>query len=108
MAVHHTEMPFFLDTQEAAQRFGGEIAEFGALLDVNRIRHGSPNDLFEFARLLEHSQQLRSDLSALVQSVVRRAHEEILLTDMMGILAAAVGGRRLPRRASISPGRRTC
>ncbi|HTJ29768.1 MAG TPA: hypothetical protein VL346_04685, partial [Acidobacteriaceae bacterium] len=85
-------MPFFLDTQEAAQRFGGEIAEFGALLDVNRIRHGSPNDLFEFARLLEHSQQLRSDLSALVQSVVRRAHEEILLTDMMGILAAAVGG----------------
>lgn len=85
-------MPFFLDTQEAAQRFGTQVAEFGALLEVHGIRHGSPSDLFEFARMLEHSEQLRTDLSTLVRSVVRRAHEEILLTDMMGILAAAVGG----------------
>jgi TonB family C-terminal domain len=86
-------MPFFLDTQETVQRFGSAIAEFRSLLDVNHVRHGSPDDLFEFARTLEHSNQFRMDLSALVKSVVHKEHEELLLTDMVSILAASIGGR---------------
>ncbi|HEV2710657.1 MAG TPA: energy transducer TonB [Edaphobacter sp.] len=91
--VHHTQMPFFLDTQETVQRFGNSIAEFRSLLDTNHIRHGSPDDLFEFARRLESSNQFRLDLSALVKSVVKKEKEEILLTDMMSIIAASVGGQ---------------
>jgi TonB family protein len=86
-------MPFFLDTQETVQRFGNSIAEFCSLLDINHIRHGSPDDLFEFARTLENSNQFRNDLSALVKSVVKREKEEILLTDMISIIAASVGGQ---------------
>jgi len=89
-------MPFFLDTQETVQRFGDSIAEFSSLLDTNYIRHGSPDDLFEFADTLENSNQFRLDLSALVKSVVKREKEEILLTDMMSIIAAAVGGQSVP------------
>jgi TonB family protein len=85
-------MPFFLDTQETVQRFGGSIAEFRSLLDTNYIRHGSPLDLFEFATTLENSNQFRLDLSALVKSIVKREKEEILLTDMLSIIAASVGG----------------
>ena len=85
-------MPFFLDTQETSQRFSNHIAEFCSLLDTNHIRHGSPNDLFEFAKILESSNQFRFDLSALVKSVAHREGDELLLTDMMGIIVAAVGG----------------
>ena len=88
-------MPFFLDTQETVQRFGSAIAEFRSLLDVNHVRHGSPDDLFEFAKTLEHSNQFRMDLSALVKSVVSKERDELLLTDMMSIIAASVGGRAI-------------
>jgi TonB family protein len=91
--VHHTEMPFFLDTQETVQRFGNSIADFRSLLNINHIRSGSLDDLFEFAKTLENSNQFRLDLSALVKSVVKREKEEILLTDMMSIIAASVGGQ---------------
>lgn len=86
-------MPFFLDTQETVQRFGSSIAEFRSLLDTNHVRHGSPDDLFEFTRALENSNQFRIDLSALVKSVVNKEKNELMLTDMMSIIAAAVGGR---------------
>lgn len=85
-------MPFFLDMQETSQRFASQIAEFCSLLDTNHIRHGSPDDLFEFATTLEKSNQFRIDLSALVKSIVKRESGELLLTDMMSIIAASVGG----------------
>jgi TonB family protein len=85
-------MPFFLDTQETSQRFGKHIAGFCSLLDTNHIRYGSPDDLFEFARILENSNQFRFDLSALVKTVAHSEGDELLLTDMMGIIVAAVGG----------------
>jgi TonB family protein len=85
-------MPFFLDTQETVQRFSNSIAEFRSLLDTDHLRHGSPDDLFEFARTLEHSNQFRMDLSVLVKSIVSKEREELLLTDMMSIIAASVGG----------------
>lgn len=85
-------MPFFLDAQEATQRFGDHIAEFSSLLDANHLRHGAPDDLFEFAGRLESSHQFRVDLAALARSVMRRERDELLLTDMVSIIAAAVGG----------------
>ncbi|MEO8736930.1 MAG: energy transducer TonB [Edaphobacter sp.] len=85
-------MPFFLDSQETSQRFGKHIAEFCSLLDTNHIHHGSPDDLFEFAKFLENNNQFRIDLSALVKSVVQKESDEILLTDMMSIIAASVSG----------------
>jgi len=85
-------MPFFLDTQEVSQRFDKYVTEFCALLDTNHLRHGSPQDLFEFADALDRSSQFRNDLSALVKSVVKREPDELLLTDMMSIVAASVGG----------------
>lgn len=85
-------MAFFLDTQETAQRFGNSTAEFRRLLDTNHIRHGSPDDLFEFAKTLEDNNQFRMDLSALVKSVMKKEGDELLLTDMMSIVATAVGG----------------
>lgn len=88
-------MPFFLDTQETVQRFSNAMAEFRSLLDTNHIRHGSPDDLFEFARTLENGNQFRLDLSALVKSVVKKERGELLLTDMMSIIAASVGGRSI-------------
>ena len=86
-------MPFFLDTQETVQRFGSSVAEFRSLLDTNHVRYGSPDDLFEFTRALENSYQFRMDLSVLVKSVVNKEKDELLLTDMMSIIAASVGGR---------------
>ena len=85
-------MPFFLDTQEIVERFEGPVAEFRSLLDRDHICHGSPNDLFAFTKTLEENNQLRLDLSTLVKSVVSRERGELLLTDMMSIIAAAVGG----------------
>jgi len=85
-------MPFFLDTQETSQRFGDQIAEFRSLLDANHVRHDSPDDIFEFANMLESNNQLRLDLSAMVKSIVKREGDELLLTDMISIIAAAVGG----------------
>jgi TonB family protein len=85
-------MAFFLDTQETTQRFRSQIAEFSSLLDTNHIPHGTPEDLFEFARVLENSNQFRNDLSALVKSVVKKESGELLLTDMMSIIATSVGG----------------
>lgn len=93
-------MPFFLDTHETVQRFGSSIAEFRSLLDRNYVRYGSPDDLFEFANTLDHSNQFRLDLSALVKSVVNRERGELLLTDMMGIIAAAVGGQSVTETAA--------
>ena len=90
--LHHTQMAFFLDTQETTQRFGTPTAEFRLLLDTNHVRHGSPDDLFEFAKILENNNQFRMDLSALVKSVVKNESNELLLTDMMSIIATAVGG----------------
>jgi TonB family protein len=88
-------MPFFLDTQETVQRFGSAIAEFRSLLDANHVRHGAPDDLFDFAKTLEHSNQFRMDLSVLVKSIVNKERDELLLTDMMSIIAASVGGRSI-------------
>jgi TonB family protein len=85
-------MSFFLDTQETSQRFGDQISEFRSLLDINHVRHDSPDDIFEFANILESNNQLRLDLSAMVKSIVKREHDELLLTDMISIIAAAVGG----------------
>lgn len=85
-------MPFFLDTQEIVQRFGSYVAEVDSLLETDHVRHGSPDDLFEFARTLDSSNQFRLDLSTLVKSVVKRSNEEVLLTDMMSIIATSVGG----------------
>jgi TonB family protein len=85
-------MPFFLDTQETSQRFGDQISEFRSLLDANHVRHDSPDDIFEFANILESNNQLRLDLSAMVKSIVKRERDELLLTDMISIIAAAVGG----------------
>ena len=90
--IHLISMPFFLDTQELSQRFGDHISEFGSLLDTNHIRHGSPDNIFEFATILESDHQLRLDLSAMVKSVVQREGDELLLTDMMSIIVASVGG----------------
>lgn len=86
-------MSFFLDTQETVQRFGSSIAEFRSLLDANHIRYGSPDDLFEFTRALENNRQFRMDLTALVRSIVKKEGGDLLLTDMMSIVAASVGGR---------------
>jgi TonB family protein len=85
-------MSFFLDTKETSQRFGDSISEFCSLLDAHHIRHGSPDNIFEFAKILESNNQFRIDLSAMVKSVAEKENEEILLTDMMSILIAAVGG----------------
>ena len=85
-------MSIFLDTPETCQRFGSHISEFRSLLDSNHIHHGSPDDIFEFAEMLESSTQFRLDLSAMVKSVVRKESDEILLTDMMSIIVTAVGG----------------
>jgi TonB family protein len=85
-------MPFFLDTQETSQRFGDQVSKFRSLLDINHIRHDSPDNIFEFAKILESNNQLRLDLSAMVKSIVKREHDEVLLTDMISIIAAAVGG----------------
>ncbi len=90
--VHHRGVPFFLDTRETVQRFGSAVAEFRSLLDRNHVTHGSPNDLFEFTRTLEESNQFRMDLSAMVKSVMSKERDELLLTDMMSIIAASVGG----------------
>lgn len=93
-------MPFFLDTHETVQRFGSSIAEFRSLFGKNYIHYGSPNDLFEFTKTLEHSNQFRLDLSALVKSVVNREGDELLLTDMLGIIAAAAGGQSVTETAA--------
>jgi TonB family protein len=85
-------MSFFLDTPETSQRFSGQISEFRSLLDANHVRHDSPDDIFEFANILESNNQLRLDLSAMVKFIMRREHDELLLTDMISIIAAAVGG----------------
>jgi TonB family protein len=85
-------MPFFLDTRETSQRFGSHVAAFRSLLDADHIRHGSPDDLFGFAKVLEESNQFRLDLSTLVKSIVHQETDELLLTDMMSIIAASVGG----------------
>lgn len=85
-------MSFFLDTQETSQRFGNEIVELCALLDANHIPHGSPDDFFEFAKMLENNSQFRIDLSALVKSVVNKDTDKLLLTDMMSMIANSVGG----------------
>jgi TonB family protein len=85
-------MPFFLDTQELSQRFGDHISEFCSLLKTNHIRHGSPDNIFEFATKLESDHQFRLDLSVMVKSVVQRESDELLLTDMMSIIVASVGG----------------
>lgn len=90
--VHHRGVPFFLDTRETVQRFGSAVAEFRSLLDRNHVSHGSPNDLFAFTKALEESNQFRMDLSVLVKSIMRKERDELLLTDMMSIIAAAVGG----------------
>jgi TonB family protein len=85
-------MSFFLDTQETSQRFSEQISEFRSLLDTNHVRHDSPDNLFEFANILESNNQLRLDLSAMVKSIVKREQDELLLTDMISIIATAVGG----------------
>lgn len=85
-------MPFFLDIRETSQRFGSDIAKFCYLFDANYIRHGSPDDLFEFAKILESNNSFRLDLSALVKSIVRSEGDELLLTDMVSIIVASVGG----------------
>jgi TonB family protein len=85
-------MSLFLDTQETSQRFGNHVSEFRSLLETNHIPHGSPEDIFRFAKRLENSTQFRHDLSAMVKSVVQREGEEMMLTDMMGVIATAVGG----------------
>ncbi|HZY61215.1 MAG TPA: energy transducer TonB [Edaphobacter sp.] len=85
-------MPFFLDTQETSQRFGSHIAEFCSLLDTNHLSHGSPADFFPFAEAIENSNSFRLDLSSLVKSVAQQEHGELLLTDMMSIIAASVCG----------------
>jgi TonB family protein len=90
--IHLTDIPFFLDTQEMSQRFGDHISEFRSLFDTNHIRHGSPDNIFEFATVLESANQFRFDLSAMVKSVVQRESDELLLTDMMSIIVASVGG----------------
>jgi TonB family protein len=85
-------MSFFLDTKETSQRFGNKMLEIDSLLDINHVSHGSPNDIFEFAKVLESSNQFRIELSTLVKSVVQKESEEILLTDMMSIIMTSVGG----------------
>lgn len=85
-------MSFFLDTQETSQRFGDQISELRSLLDTNHVRHDSPDNIFEFANILESNNQLRLDLSAMVKSIVKGEQNELLLTDMISIIATAVGG----------------
>src|SRR6185312_13472523 len=88
-------MLFFLDMQETVERFDTRITELHSFFDANYVRHGSPDDFFAFARALGNNNQLRNDLSALIKSIVKRESDGLLLTDMMSILAAAVGGPSL-------------
>src|SRR6185437_12175306 len=85
-------MPFFLDSRETNERFGKQMSELQSFFDVNHVSHGSPEDFFEFAKTLEHSNQLRIDLSGFIKSIMKKEREELLLTDMMSIIAASVGG----------------
>ena len=88
-------MLFFLDMQETVERFDTRITELHSFFDANYVRHGSPDDFFAFALALGNNNQLRNDLSALIKSIVKRESDGLLLTDMMSILAAAVGGPSL-------------
>jgi TonB family protein len=88
-------MLFFLDMRETMERFGARIAELHAFFDANYVPHNSPDDFFAFAQVLENDNQLRNDLSALIKSIVKRESSGLLLTDMMSILAASIGGPSL-------------
>ncbi len=85
-------MSIFLDTQETSQRFGQHVSEFRSILDTNHIPYGSPEDIFKFASVLKNSKQFRHDLSAMVWSVVKREGDEMMLTDMMSVIATSAGG----------------
>jgi TonB family protein len=85
-------MPYFLDMQETAQRFGDRILELRSLFGEHYVAYGSPDDFIEFAEKLEENYQFRIDLSALTKDIAQKEGGELLLTDMMSIIAAAVGG----------------
>jgi TonB family protein len=85
-------MSLFLDTQETSQRFGDHVSEFRSVLDTNHIPHGSPEDIFKFATVLKSSNQFRRDLAVMVWAVVKRERDEMMLTDMMSVIATSVGG----------------
>jgi TonB family protein len=92
MGFHPTVMSLFLDTQETSQRFGDHVSEFRSVLETNHIPHGSPEDIFKFATVLKNSNQFRRDLAAMVWAVVKRERDEMMLTDMMSVIATSVGG----------------
>src|ERR1700722_11551323 len=85
-------MSLFLDTQETSQRFGNYVPEFHSVLDTNHIPHGSPEDIFKFATVLKNSKQFRRDLAVMVWAVVKRERDDMMLTDMMSVIATSVGG----------------
>ena len=85
-------MSLFLDTQETSQRFGQHVSEFHSILDTNHIPHGSPEDIFKFASVLKNSKQFGVILRSMVWSVVKKERDEMMLTDMMSVIATSVGG----------------
>lgn len=91
-AYYGQNMSFFSNTQETAGRYGKYIPEFQELFQKHEVSFGTPKDFFRLAPKLAYDEDFRVEFTALVKSVGQREEGRLSLTQMLTIIAIAMGG----------------
>jgi protein TonB len=76
----------------AAVRFAPYIEELREFFASASLRYGSPEDIIPITERIESSQQFADDLSSMVRSIVLRQGGEMAHSQLLEILAIAIGG----------------
>ncbi|GGA54309.1 hypothetical protein GCM10011507_01950 [Edaphobacter acidisoli] len=86
-------MQLLADAQNTAERYAKYITEFQELCRANDVGFGSPEEFFGLPPRLARDESFREDFTSLTKSVQRREDGKLTLTNMLTIVAVAMGGK---------------
>lgn len=85
-------MPLSANTQAAAGRLAPYVEELHEFFASHRMHFGSPEDLLELSRGLEHPGTFRGELSSMVRSVIFREGGNVPRSELLKLVALSIGG----------------
>jgi len=83
----------------AAERFGPYIEELQEFFASSCLRYGTPEDILDLTERVDSSSAFAEDLSSMVRSIVLREGGALPHSQLLEILALAIGGPRMDHAA---------
>ena len=98
--IQHSTMSASTSGQgPAAERFGPYIEELQEFFASSCLRYGTPEDILDLTERVDSSSAFAEDLSSMVRSIVLREGGALPHSQVLEILALAIGGARMDHAA---------